>query len=238
VNFSPKFPIRVHERNPLFAVAMLFICARTAMAEPKMVEIKSVAPSIVIDLRYATSKNVTGRPLYPPGMRAFAIPSVAIQLANAQKFLRNYNCGLKIWDAYRPKEAQELLWQLAHKGDYVKKPEGAVGSLHSWGVAIDATLVDVWGRELSMPTGFDEFTPGAAMYYHGSDPSVEAHLRLLQVAMASNNFYGLRIEWWHFVTADWKKYVPDEQIEKTNPGENVTNDEKVKAAAPKPDSKS
>ena len=90
--------------------------------------------------------------------------------------------------------------------------------------------------------GFDEFTPGAAMYgdITGTrSEQVEATSdACCNVAMASNNFYGLRIEWWHFTTADWKKYVPDEQIEKTNPGENVTTDEKVKAAAPKPDSKS
>jgi len=46
------------------------------------------------------------------------------------------------------------------------------------------------------------------MYYAGRDPLVKQHLTLLQLAMAHNNFYGLRVEWWHFTTADWKKYVP------------------------------
>ena len=204
---------------------LLLLAAARLEASPDLVDIKSVAPTIVIDLRYATAKNVTGRALYSPGTHAFVIPSVAQQLARAQKFLRNYNSGLKIWDAYRPKEAQQVLWQLAHKGDYVTNPEGGIGSLHSWGVAVDVTLVDVWGREISMPTGFDEFTPDAMMYYHGSDPAVEAHLRLLQVAMASNNFYGLRIEWWHFVTTDWKKYVPKDEIEKTKPDEKIDHPE-------------
>lgn len=216
----------------LLTIAIAFAVPLHHARANDLVDIKSVAPTIVIDLRYATANNVTGRPLYSPGMRAYVIPSVALQLAGAQKFLRNYNTGIKIWDAYRPKQAQELLWQLAHKGDYVTNPEGGVGSLHSWGVAVDATLVDIWGHELKMPTGFDEFTPEAAMYYHGADPVVQSHLRLLQVAMAANNFYGLRIEWWHFVTSDWKKYVPASEIEKKTDA-NAGPAAKVRAAAQK-----
>ena len=54
--------------------------------------------------------------------------------------------------------------------------------------------------------------------YAGRDPLVKQHLTLLQLAMAHNNFYGLRVEWWHFTTADWKKYVPyweDKQMSQT-----------------------
>jgi len=80
--------------------------------------------------------------------------------------------------------------------------------MHSYGVSVDATLVDDWSQEATMPTKFDEFTPNAMMGYLGHDPVVKQHLNLLQKAMAHNNFYGLRVEWWHFTTADWKKYVP------------------------------
>jgi D-alanyl-D-alanine dipeptidase len=213
----------------LIVVGFLFmsIFARNVAAQLPLVEIRTVAPSIMIDLRYATSNNVTGRALYPRGMRAFVLPSVAQQLAGAQKFLRQYEYGIKIWDAYRPKEAQQLLWKLAHKGDYITNPDTGPGSMHTWGVSVDATLVDVWGREMTMPTGFDEFTPAAMMYYEGGDPTTRAHLRLLQVAMAANNFYGLRIEWWHFTTADWKKYVPETAAKKID-------SHNLKATAPAP----
>jgi zinc D-Ala-D-Ala dipeptidase len=207
--------------------------ARKLAANPDLVEIKSVAPSIVVELRYATSHNVTGRALYPNGMRALILPSVAQQLGGAQKFLRQYGYGLKIWDAYRPREAQLLLWQLAGKRlDYIADPENGFGSMHSWGVSVDATLVDVWGRPVTMPTDFDEFSPAATMYYQGIDPLVRAHLRLLQVAMAGNNFYGLRTEWWHFTTADWKRYVPYQEA-KESPDRNGAKPEKLKCASPK-----
>lgn len=208
------WPVTAASRQLRLATgSLVMLFAPQLMADLQLVEIKNVAPTIVIDLRYATPHNVTGHALYPPGMRALVIPSVAQQLAGAQNFLRHYDYGLKIWDAYRPKEAQELLWRLAAKGDYVSDPESGIGSTHSWGVSVDASLVDRRGRPVAMPTDFDEFTPAATMYYQGNDPIVRAHLRILQVAMGGNNFYGLRIEWWHFTTADWKKYVPAGEIE-------------------------
>jgi len=195
------------------SIAFLSIFVQKLGANPDLVDIKTIAPSIVIDLRYATSHNVTGRALYPPEMPALIRPSVAQQLLGAQNYLHQFRYGLKIWDAYRPKEAQLLLWRLAHKEDYVANPESGFGSMHYWGVSVDATLVDDSGRLVTMPTDFDEFTPAAMMRYQGTDPLVKAHLRLLQIAMARNNFYGLRTEWWHFTTADWQKYVPYQEFE-------------------------
>lgn len=200
-------------------VALMSILTVSVRANPELVDIKKLDRSIVIDLRYATTHNVTGHALYPPNTRALVLPSVAQQLSGAQKYLRQFKYGLKIWDAYRPKEAQELLWKYAHKEDFVSDPSKGFGSMHSWGVSVDATLVDDWGREVSMPTGFDEFTPAAMLYYTGNDPIVKQHLTLLQMAMAHNNFYGLRVEWWHFTTADWKKYVP--YWEEKNPGDSA-----------------
>src|SRR5439155_16473623 len=54
---------------------------------------------------------------------------------------------------------QEKLWHASHNSDYVANPEIGVGSLHSWGVAVDATLVDTWNRPVRMPSDFDDFTP-------------------------------------------------------------------------------
>ncbi|PYK44162.1 MAG: peptidase M15 [Verrucomicrobia bacterium] len=173
------------------------------------VNLRTTAPAIRIELRYATSQNIAQRPLYPSGMQPIIRAGVARRLITAQAILRRYNRGLKIWDAYRPCDAQAQLWRMAPKNDYVVNPRGGSGSLHSWGVAIDATLVDDWGRPLSMPTDFDDFTPAAMLRYTGNDPIVRTHLYLLQTTMANAGFYGLRTEWWHFTTSDWKRYVPE-----------------------------
>lgn len=181
-----------------------------ANAASPLVDIRSVDPTIIVELRYAGRNNLVGRPLYPKGMCALARPEVASGLAKAQAFLRRYQFGLKIWDAYRPITVQEKLWELSHNSDYVANPETGVGSLHSWGVAIDVTLIDTWRRPVRMPSDFDDFTPAAMWRYLGPHRDVRAHVHLLQNAMHNGGFWGLRTEWWHFTIADWQKYLPDQ----------------------------
>jgi zinc D-Ala-D-Ala dipeptidase len=181
-----------------------------ANAEPPLVDIQSVDPTIVIDLRYAGNNNLLKHPLYPQGMRALARPEVAAALSKAQTTLRRYQYGLKIWDAYRPVAIQTKLWQASRNSDYVANPEVGVGSLHSWGIAVDATLVDSWNRPVTMPSDFDDFTPAAMWRYTGPSFQVLGHVRLLQWAMHRAGFWGMRTEWWHFTIADWKKFLPDE----------------------------
>lgn len=217
-----KTTLRIFFALAAIALGPIRLHAADAPGELVLVNIKSVDPTIVIDLRYATENNITHHALYPRDMPALIRPSVAQRLAVAQGILRRYQFGLKIWDAYRPPDAQMKLWQLAQKEDYVANPNG-MGSTHSWGVSVDATLVDATGQEVSMPTGFDEFTPAAMLRYGGKDPMVRAHLTLLQRAMAFAGFYGLRVEWWHFTAQDWQKYGPIRNLvlknEPSGPGE-------------------
>jgi zinc D-Ala-D-Ala dipeptidase len=189
------------------AVAVPFLAAN---AGGPLVDIRSVDPTIIVELRYAGRNNLVGYPLYPQGTCALARPEVASGLATAQAFLRRYQFGLKIWDAYRPVPVQEKLWHASYNSDYVANPEIGVGSLHSWGVAVDATLVDTWNRPVRMPSDFDDFTPAAMWRYLGPHPDVRAHVHLLQIAMRNAGFWGLRTEWWHFTIADWQKYLPSQ----------------------------
>jgi D-alanyl-D-alanine dipeptidase len=181
-----------------------------ANAEPPLVDIQSVDPTIVVELRYAGNNNVFKHPLYPHGTRALARPEVAAALTKAQTLLRRYQYGVKIWDAYRPVAAQTKLWQGLRNSDYVANPELGVGSMHSWGIAVDATLVDSWNRPVSMPSDFDAFTPAATWRYTGPSFEILGHVRLLQWAMHKAGFSGMRTEWWHFTIADWKKFLPEE----------------------------
>jgi D-alanyl-D-alanine dipeptidase len=182
-----------------------------------LVDIKTVDPTILVDLRYAAPNNVTGHALYPPDLPALLRPGTAQRLARAQAFLRPRHFGLKVWDAYRPLTAQMELWKQVHSGAFVADPLEGDGSLHTWGVAVDVTLVDDKGQEVAMPSSFDEFTTEAKMHYDGHNPTVKAHLQLLQGAMRHAGFYGLRTEWWHFVALDWKKYAPMREAKKLTP---------------------
>jgi len=183
-----------------------------ANANGPLVDVRSVDPTITVELRYAGRHNFLRHPLYPRGTHALARPEVASALAVAQSFLRRYQYGLKIWDAYRPVAVQAMLWQASHNSDYVANPGIGAGSLHTWGIAVDTTLVDSQIRDVRMPTDFDDFTPAAMLPYMGPSLEIRAHVRLLRYAMHKAGFCGLYTEWWHFTVADWKKYVPPEKL--------------------------
>ncbi len=187
--------------------------------ESEFVDIKTIDPTIVIDLRYVRPNNFVRRPIYPPGMPALVRASVAQRLVVAQKYLNARGYGLKIWDAYRPQNAQQQLWEATRNNSYVADPKGRIGSNHTRGVAVDATLVDRAGKEVAMPTDFDSFTPAAVLIYQGNDILVRTNLNLLQKAMAHGGFYGLRTEWWHFCAPDWAKYplVPEVKLVSQGP---------------------
>lgn len=175
------------------------------LAGEPLVDLAVADPSIRVELRYATPRNITGRAIYPAGTRCLVRQGVAERLKYAQFLLRQRGFGLKIWDAYRPAAAQKVLWQKVKNAAYVGDPAKG-GSLHAWGVAVDATLVDAGGNEVEMPTDFDRCDRQAAMHYAGDKGQVAEHLRLLQAAMGSAGFFGTRSEWWHFIATNWKSY--------------------------------
>src|SRR6266496_4079031 len=191
----------------LLAGMAIPLVSMSANAGDSLVDVRSVDPTIMVELRYAGRNNLLGQPLYPHGTRALARPEVASALASAQAFLRRYQYGLKIWDAYRPVAVQAKLWGASHNSDYVANPEMGVGSLHSWGIAVDVTLVDSWNNPVRMPSDFDDFTPAAMLPYVGPSPEISAHLYMLQYAMRKAGFLALRTEWWHFIIAHWQRYL-------------------------------
>jgi zinc D-Ala-D-Ala dipeptidase len=215
-----------YKMSVLLVAGMAALVSTDANASGPFVDVQSVDPTITVELRYAGRNNFLGHSLYPRGTHALARPEVASALAEAQSFLRRYQYGLKIWDAYRPVEVQAMLWQASHNSDYVANPEVGAGSLHSWGIAVDATLVDSRNRDVRMPTDFDEFTPAAMLPYMGLSfekgghvrllkfaeaREIDGHVRLLKYAMHKAGFCGLRTEWWHFTIVDWQKYLPPEK---------------------------
>ena len=179
--------------------------APTSPADEPLVDVAKVDPTIVIDLRYATPRNVTGHSIYPLGARCLIRSSVAERLKMVQQYLRPRGFRLKIWDAYRPEYAQKILWEAVKNYEFTADP--AKGrALHTWGVAVDVTLVDKKGRDVPMPTDFDDFTPAANDEYRGGDPVVARNFKLLKHAMHKAGFYGFYPEWWHYMAEDWKNY--------------------------------
>ena len=190
------------------AVAFAAIClgATSCATHPAsdLLEVKKVIPNVVLDIRYATTNNFTGQKLYD-GDRTFLRKETAKKLAAAQREFNAQGLGLKIYDAYRPLSVQRKMWAVYPHPGYVADP--ARGSRHNRGAAVDVTLIHLdTGKELPMPSHYDEFSERAHRDYTGASAEETRNRELLERVMQKNGFKGLPTEWWHFDDVDSRKY--------------------------------
>jgi zinc D-Ala-D-Ala dipeptidase len=204
----PQIPSILSRTFPPFAplrlcVSLLLVIAAQAEAAP-LVDVRSVDPSIVVELRYNTTDNVFGKRFYNSNVAMLRKP-VAERLARVQARLRKQGLGLKVWDAYRPHSVQYALWKIKPGTGYLANPRR--GSRHNRGAAVDLTLVDRDGNELKMPTPYDEFSPRAHRgATRGVTPLAQKNARILDAAMRAEGFLPNRREWWHFDDPNWRSY--------------------------------
>ena len=174
---------------------------------------------IAVDLRYATPDNFVGRDLYSPLDCGFLHKDAAAALERAVAWLAERRPDYKflVLDALRPQRVQEQLWQALQGTDllgYIADP--ARGSIHSFGMALDVTLVDAQARELDMGTGFDDLSERShpakeALLLARAQLSVQhiENRRWLRGAMFQAGFVGINSEWWHFDCGDRLKVRRD-----------------------------
>lgn len=167
---------------------------------------------IQVDLRYASPRNFIGRDLYSPLDCGWLHRDSAKALEKSVAWLASQRADIHmlVLDALRPQRVQEQLWAALEGTDlreYLASP--IRGSIHSFGMAVDITLVDAEGRELDMGTAFDDLTPRShpareSEFLAGGELSRQ-HLdnrRLLREAMRQGGWAGINSEWWHFDCGD------------------------------------
>lgn len=181
-------------------------------AHPDFRRLDSLGNGIAVDLRYATADNFVGHPVYAGIDCCWLRREAADALEQAAAWLHERRPGwrLLVLDALRPQRVQQRLWdelQGTPLTMYLAHPER--GSIHSFGMAVDLTLLDPQSCEVDMGSGFDEMTLA-------SHPDHEAeHLALgtltaqhlvergwLRAAMREAGFHGIATEWWHFDFGD------------------------------------
>jgi len=177
--------------------------AYSSQKAAELVDIKEVNPHIIVDMRYATEDNFAKKKLYDSNT-CFLRKSTAVKLDTVQKELERMNLGLKVWDCYRPLAAQRILWAILPDERYVANPE--TGSRHNRASAVDVTLVDSQGRELQMPTGFDDFSPRADHHYQDLPAQAIKNRELLKSVMEKAGFIPLPEEWWHYDDGKWMQF--------------------------------
>lgn len=183
----------------------------TAARAAGLLDIRTVIPDAIVDLRYATSHNFVGVPLYPPDARCLVHQSMAVGLATAAAALRRQGDLLVFWDCYRPHPVQVRMFQIVPNPDWVARP-GPYARSHEAARSVDVTLARATTGAacpsdqrvqdhclLDMGTGFDDFTARAyAFASNGVSAVARADRTRLRLAMNAGGLAVYSGEWWHF----------------------------------------
>ena len=197
-------------------VALILICAMSpagrahadvppvsaAARAAGFVDVRSVVPNALMDLRYATTNNFTHVQLYPADARCLVHESMAPGLAAAAKTLAAQGNVLVFWDCYRPHDVQVKMFQVVPNAAWVAKP-GSYAKSHETGRSVDVTLADPALQcprcRVDMGTDFDDFsTRATAFATDGVSADQRANRARLRDAMSAGGLSVYSGEWWHF----------------------------------------
>lgn len=177
-----------------------------------LVDVQSVNPNILVDIKYSTTDNFMGENLYGDLKQAFLQPDIAARLGKVQEFLESKDSLLRlyVWDAVRPRNIQQKMWDaldsipVSQRGKFLSNPKN--GSLHNYAAAVDLSIFDLrTDTLLDMGAGFDDMQkiayPALEAQFLASGELTQAQVnnrKLLREVMRSENFYNIPSEWWHF----------------------------------------
>lgn len=167
-----------------------------------LIEITEKKYNVYIDLAYAKRNNFTGQKIYLQKkcfLHKDALPKLLLAISIADSLGYKF----KIYDAYRPSKAQEILWDFCPDKNFITPPN--IGSPHSRGIAIDLTLVKN-KNDLNMGTDFDYLYQES---HHGNTdiPKIAQKNRLILLGiMTAAGWDYYQNEWWHYQLHNSKKW--------------------------------
>jgi len=172
-----------------------------------LVDLASVDPTIKFDIRYATSNNFIGFPLYERAAAYLQRPA-AEALGRVERSLASKGYGLLIHDAYRPWFVTKMFWDATPESAHVFVADPSQGSRHNRGCAVDLTLYDLKsGNAVEMTGRYDEMSPRSYADYLGGTSRQRWLRELLRREMEAQGFAVYPEEWWHFDHKDWRDYA-------------------------------
>ena len=160
-----------------------------------LVNVKNMIPNLSINMAYSGENNFTGERLYSCN-KCFLRYEVANALKQVQIILEKKQMSLKLFDCYRPKSVQAIMFKKFPIPGYVADSIG--GSVHNRGSAVDLTILDKNGNALDMGTEFDELSIRSNHNYLSFSDTILRNRLFLKELMLSCNFTPIRSEWWHY----------------------------------------
>jgi D-alanyl-D-alanine dipeptidase len=201
----PVNPDSLHQQNSLL------LALDSAYQSVNLCNVQDMNPAIFVDLKYASTANFMRKRVYKRLNKAYLQKDIAQRLARCQAYLTDLDSTLHllVYDAVRPVQVQWEMWEaldtipVRNRVKFVSNP--ANGSLHNYGAAVDVTICNRYGVPFDMGAGYDDIRPIAY-------PRLEAHFlstgelttaqvknrQLLRKVMATEQFYSIPTEWWHF----------------------------------------
>lgn len=203
-----------------FNFIFLFFLISFSQSNNDFIDIKEYIPNIIIDLKYASNDNFTGRIVigYESPI-CLLTAEAASSLRNIQTILNKSGYSLKIYDAYRPQRSVNYFinWS-KNPSDTINKsyyyPNLAKSTLfklgyiaskssHSRGSTVDLTLVDITsGKEVDMGSSYDFFGLESSHDYKNISITQKNNRKLLLDVMTNNGFSSYPKEWWHYTFID------------------------------------
>jgi D-alanyl-D-alanine dipeptidase len=210
-DFSQQISFRIQPLHPIDELRTNALAAQPpqeqgSFRKPELAELTRLDPTIKLDIRYATSNNFLGTPVYTQA-RAFLQKPAADALLRALPELKEQGYGVIIHDGYRPWYVTKIFWDATPNNQKIFVADPRAGSKHNRGCAIDLSLYDLkTGEEVRMPSGYDEMTSRAYANYPGGSDEERERRTILRHAMERQGFFVNPKEWWHFDYKDWKQY--------------------------------
>ena len=218
--------VRVKPARPLAQIRAEALAAappaeKGKFRESDLVELTTLDRAIHLDVRYATTNDFLGMPVYTQA-RAFLQRPAAEALLRVLRKVEPLGYGLLIHDGYRPWYVTKIFWDATPADGKIFVADPAQGSRHNRGCAVDLTLYDLkTGQPVEMTGLYDEMSPRSFPDYPGGTTVQRWHRDLLRWAMESEGFTVFESEWWHFDYKDWREYaIGNIPFEKLNVAKN------------------
>lgn len=235
---------RVHPSKPLRELRQDALAAQPPhesgnFLKPDLVDISTLDPSIHFDIRYASTNDFLGEPVYSEA-KAYLQRPAAEALLRADRKLKALGYGILVHDAYRPWYVTKIFWDATPDDKKIFVADPKDGSRHNRGCAIDMSLYDLkTGKPVEMTGVYDEMSERSYPFYPGGTSIEHWHREILRHAMEAEGFTVYEFEWWHFDFKDWRHYpilnITFEQLEQSARKESFRVDEsrptKVEAVA-------
>ncbi len=188
----------------LFLLSFFSGLALSQSSPREIVDMSEIIPGLKTEVVYATTNNFVKQKLYSVG-KAYGSLTMTHTLKAVGDSLAKLGIGIKVFDGYRPRIVQFLMWEILPDPTFVADPYS--GSRHNRGAAVDLTLYDLkTGIDFTMPTPFDDFTEKAGHNYMNLPDSVIANRKALKDIMVKFGFEVYDAEWWHYTHTNSRNY--------------------------------